>query len=471
MSGEELLLLIQILYGVTAVGAMIVVISENRNPVKTISWVLILLLLPLVGLIVYYFFGEDNRKNRLISHKMYRKINKVAIRNTKVASPALVPFKFKGLIRSLEGESPVYSGNDVQFIRSGQEMFEDLFREIEKAKHHVHIEYYIFMDDNLGNALSDLLISKVKQGVEVRVIYDDVGSWKVKREFFENMIHHGVQVKAYLPVKFRWLTSRVNYRNHRKIVVIDGAIGYIGGMNIADRYVQGVTFGVWRDSQVKIRGYALAGLQSSFLLDWYSVTGKMLAEDIYYPVLQPCGNSLMQIVNGSPFGNDKLIHLGILNAINVATNSIFIQTPYFVPTDGLLLSLQLAARRGVEVKIMLPEKSDTKLVHIASRSFLEDIMRVGGEIYFFRIGFLHSKLLIVDDELTITGSANMDVRSFEHNFEIDAFIYDASVNTNARKIFFQDVANSMKLDLQVWEKRKLHHKFLESLMRLFSPLL
>lgn len=220
-----------------------------------------------------------------------------------------------------------------------------MFDRVKSAKKFIHIEYYIFNDDKIGGELSNLLIEKANEGLQVRLIYDDVGNWKVNKKFYEHLRANGVQTVAFLPVKFKYLTSRVNYRNHRKIIVIDGNVGYMGGMNVADRYLNGVDFGIWRDTQIRIDGPAVSGLQSSFVLDWYSAKGEMLKDKFYYPPLDKKGQSLIQIVNGSPFGTDKFIHTGFLNAINSANKSILIQTPYFVPTDGLLLGLLLAAKK------------------------------------------------------------------------------------------------------------------------------
>lgn len=471
MTGSDVLLLFQILYVVTAIGTMIIVISENRNPVKTISWVLILLFLPLIGLIIYYFFGIDNRKNRLISHKTHKKINKAVMEELVPFSYGKVPHRYRGLVNSLLAESPLYGNSKVVFLGSGKEFFEELFEKIRNAKKFIHIEYYIFNDDRIGNELANLLIEKVSQGVQVRLIYDYVGNWNVKKSFFQHLSDNGVQTVAFLPVKFKYFTSRVNYRNHRKIIVIDGDVGYVGGMNVADRYVDGLNFGIWRDTQIRIEGNAVAGVQSSFVLDWYSATGTMLMDKFYYPVSKNVGNSVIQVVNGSPFGTDKFIHIGYLNAINIATKSILMQTPYFVPTDSLLLSLQLAAKKGVKINLMIPKKADTKLVHIATKAFLQDLINVGIKINLYTKGFLHSKLLVIDDELVITGSVNLDVRSFEHNFEISAFIYDEEINTIARGIFETDLKDSEKLNKEEWAKRKWYYRFVESLMRLFSPLL
>lgn len=470
---DHLILIFQILYVVTALGTMIIVISENRNPLKTISWVLILLLLPLVGLVIYYFFGEDSRKQRLISHKMYKKLNRRSIGRKELMETLNPPAEYKGLVNLLNRlkASPLYGGTSVTFYSDGKEKLEALFEELEKAEKHIHIQYYIFMDDEVGCRTRDILIRKAAEGVEVRLLYDDVGSWKAKRKFFKDMEAQGIQVQSFLKVAFKLLTSRVNYRNHRKIVVIDGKVGFFGGMNIADRYIHGINGGVWRDSHLKLEGKAVAGLQTSFLIDWYSSRKEFLASDTYYPPLENKGDNLMQLVTSGPVGPYKDIHLGILQAIANAKESIYIQTPYFVPTDSLLQMIQMAAMRGVDVRLMLPRKSDTTFVNIASRSFLKEVLDAKVSVYFFEAGFLHSKLMTVDNSLTITGSANMDMRSFEHNFEIDAFIYNDETCRLAQEIFFRDMSQSTLLLPEEWDKRSRIEKFKESVMRLFSPLL
>lgn len=472
-AADNLILIFQILYGVTALGTMIVVVSENRNPLKTISWVLVLLLLPLVGLIIYYFFGEDSRKQRLISNKMYKKLNKRSIERRELLDVLNPPEGHKGLVsllNRLKG-APLYGGNKITFYSDGKAKFDALFEELEKAKLHIHIQYYIFLDDDIGQKVRDVLIRKVSEGVAVRLIYDDVGSWKAKRRFFKDMQAKGIEVQPFLKVAFKLLTSRVNYRNHRKIVVIDGKVGFLGGMNVANRYVQGVSFGIWRDSHIKVEGKAVAGLQTSFLIDWYSSRKEFLVSDTYFPTLEVKGSGLMQLVTSGPVGQFKDIHLGILQAIANAKECIYIQTPYFIPTDALLLNIQMAAMRGVDVRLMLPRHSDTTFVHIASMSYLKSVLDAKISVFFFEAGFLHSKMMIIDNSLTITGSANMDVRSFEHNFEIDAFIYSEESCEKAKDIFFKDMEQSTFLLVEEWEKRSRFEKFKESVMRLFSPLL
>ncbi len=472
-SANNFLLLFQLLYALTALGVTIVIITENRHPLKTISWVLVLLFLPLIGLVIYYFFGEDRRKRRMISHRMMKKLRKQSLRQIGPSTPSAVPEEYQGLanlIQNLKG-SVLYDSNKITFYSDGSAKFSALIDELERAKVFIHIQYYIFEDDSIGGVIRDILVRKAKEGVEVRLIYDDVGCWKTKRRFFRDMQQQGVEVQPFLKVAFRYVAGRVNYRNHRKIVVIDGEIGFIGGMNIADRYINGTKYGIWRDSHIKVEGKAVAGLQASFVIDWYYSRKEFLSEKKYFPVIESSGNNLMQIAVSGPFGSLKGIHLGIIQAIYDAKQSVYIQTPYFVPTEHLLLAMQTAAARGVDVRLMIPRHSDTTFVHLATKGYLRDVMKVGVQVYSFEIGFLHSKLMVVDDNLTITGSANMDARSFEHNFEIDAFVYDRETNHIATNIFMDDAANSSLLILDEWECRPRMQKFSESFVRMFSPLL
>lgn len=472
-TANRLILIFQILYVVTALGTMIVIISQNRNPLKTISWVLVLLFLPFVGLIMYYFFGEDSRKLRLMSRKMYKKLNRKSISRRQHLENFNPPSEHKGLVNLLNklNAGPLFDGTKLTLYSDGKTKFEALFSELRKAKKHIHIQYYIFMDDAIGHELRDILIAKAKEGVEVRLIYDDVGSWKARQKFFNEMEKYGIEVQPFLKVAFKLLTSRVNYRNHRKIVVIDGIIGFFGGMNVADRYITGINGGIWRDSHLKVEGKAVSGLQTSFITDWYSSRKEFLSANTYYPLLHSKGDNILQFATSGPVGKYKNIMLGIIHAISNAKEYVYIQSPYFVPTDTLLLTIQVAAKRGVDIRLMIPKKSDTTFVHIATMSFLQEIMETRVKVYLFEDGFIHSKLMIIDDSLTITGSANMDVRSFEYNFEIDAFIYSKDTSLNAKNIFIDDMRRCSLLRLKDWKKRSKVEKFKESIMRLFSPLL
>ncbi len=473
LTADHFILGFQLLYIFSAIGVIFVIILENRNPLKTIAWTLILIFLPLLGLIIFFFFGEDGRKKRLISHKMFKKLNRKTLvrfeRDEVMESPegytAIV-----SLIKKLKGSS-VYNGNKITFYTDGESKFKALLEEINKAEKFIHIQYYIYMDDEIGRKVRDALILKASEGVKVRLIYDDVGSWKAKRRFFNDMQKHGIDVQPFLKVTFRFLASRVNYRNHRKVVVIDGKVGFVGGMNIADRYIKGINNGVWRDSHIKVEGKAVAGLQTAFLVDWYYSRKEFLASDHYFPQTEVKGDNLMQIITAGPIGLYKSIHLSFLEAIYNAKESIYIQTPYFIPTDALMLAIQTASLRGIDVRLMIPRRCDTTFVHIATQSFLQEILDAKVKVYFFEAGFLHSKLMIIDSNLVITGSANMDIRSFEHNFEIDAFIYNETTCSKAKEIFFDDMAQSTLLLAKEWQSRSRIKKLKESIVRLFSPLL
>jgi len=472
-SSEGFYLVLKVLLIITIVGVIIIVVSENRNPVKTLAWLLVLMLLPVAGIIFYYFFGEDHRKKRLISRKMHKKLNRNSLERNDRLENLNSPPKYNRLVSLLNrlNDSPLYGGNEIVFYSHAKEMTDALFEEISKAKKSIHIQFFIFMDDCIGTELGELLIKKAKEGLEVRLMYDDVGSWKAKNSFFKRLEKEGVKVGAFLKVHIPVLTSSVNYRNHRKVVVIDGEVGFMGGMNIADRYLNGINGGIWRDCHFRVRGKAVMGLQTSFIIDWYSATKEFLSSHKYFPTLDNYGDSLMQIITSGPTGEFKGIHQGIFHAITNAKEYVYIQTPYFIPTENLMLAIQTAAMSGVEVRLMLPEKADTVFVHIATMSYIKDLLTSKVKVDFYKEGFLHSKLMIIDDSLVIVGSANMDVRSFEHNFEIDAFIYDRNTALDAKNIYINDLKGAEAMELAEWLKRPFYKRFASSVLRLFAPLL
>ena len=464
--------ILQILYFITVISVAAVVISENRNPVKTVSWVLIIVFLPVVGLIWYIVFGQDITKKYALSKRFYSKLKQRPLDEIGTPEEFAYPKQHASLIRLLKniGHTPLLGGNEMKIFVHGSEKFEHLLADIERAEHHIHIDYYIIDDDNIGNTLKNALIRKSLQGIEVRVIYDSFGSRKTKQAFFEEMRKAGIEVEPFLKFKLP-ISSRVNYRNHRKIIVIDGKIGYVGGMNIADRYVDGVSWGIWRDTHARIEGKAVQGLQSIFFIDWYFVTQTLITSRNYFPMLPKFGDIAIQIVNGGPLREEREVVHGILQAIYDARKSIFIQTPYFLPPESMLDALKTAAARGVDVRIMISKKSDMSLVQAAARSYVKEMLKVGVKFHLYRAGFLHSKMMVFDDSLTLLGSVNFDFRSFEHNFEVEAFIYSDSVAEQAKAIFAEDQRNSEPASLKEWAKRPFWDRFIESLMRLFAPLL
>lgn len=468
-----LLLIIEILYLLTVVSIVVVVISENRNPIKTVTWILAVVFLPFIGIIWYAIFGQDITKKYVISKRMYSKLKRRPLDEMGTPVEIKVPDEHDNLVNLLKhmDYNPVLGGNDVRIFTNGKDKFEQLFIDIENAKEHIHIEYYVLQCDEIGMRFQEALIKKAKEGLEIRIIYDSFGSRKLKKEYIENFRMAGIEIEPFLKLSWSSITSRLNYRNHRKIIVIDGQVGYVGGMNIADRYIRGFEWGCWRDTHARIEGKGVQGLQSVFLIDWYFVSQTLITSRKYFPLLENLGDVPMQIVNSGPLNDDKNISHGIVQAIYDAKKSIFIQTPYFLPPEAMIDALQAAAIRGVDVRVMISKRSDVPLVQLASRSYIKSMLESNVKVYFYEKGFLHSKMMVFDDSLTLIGSANFDTRSFEQNFEVEAFIYNGKVAKDANEIFTVDQSNSKQVILKEWLKRPLSQRFFESVLRLFAPLL
>lgn len=462
-----------IIYFGLIISTILVVVLDNRNPVKTIAWILVLMFLPVVGLILYFFFGRNQRKERIIGEKSYSKLLNKSFNKYQSQHAYEVPSKYASLIQfcKLSNQAFPFESNRVEIYTNGYDKIHSLIRELYKAKKHIHFEYYIFIDDAIGRLIRDVLIDKSKEGVEVRVIYDDVGSWTASNEFFNEMRDAGIEVRSFLKVRFPPFTSKVNYRNHRKIVVIDGCVGFIGGMNIAERYVTGVSWGGWRDTHILIEGKAVYGLQTIFLLDWAFVDQTLITDKKYFPPIDVEQECLMQVVSTNPVSRWKNVMQAMVQAILLAREYIYIQTPYFLPTEPISNALQTAALSGVDVRLMLPEKSDSKLVHWGSRSYIDGMLQAGVKVYFYQKGFLHAKTIVSDDLFATIGTTNIDFRSFEHNFEVNSFIYNEELAEQLKDIFIEDQHGSTQLFLKNWEQRPIGERMLESIVRLFSPLL
>ncbi len=465
---NTLKLIFEFVYVITAIGIVFVVISENRNPLKTISWALLLLLFPIGGIIIYYFFGQNTRRLRIISKRTYKLLKKRTFDHLIIDDVQNMPSKHLSLVKLLNNSGAVLlRGSDTHIFTDGQKKFNALIQDLENATHHIHLQYYIFEDDELGTAIKNILMRRASEGIEVRVLYDDVANWKIKNEFYDEMEKTGVEVTSYLKVRFPLFTSKVNYRNHRKIVVIDGKIGYIGGMNIADRYLTPA----WRDTHLRVEGKAVLGMQSAFLIDWCS-SGKSLTSDkVYFPNLPIMNENLMQIVTGGPISPWRTLLQATIHIISNAKEYVFIQTPYFLPTEGLLQVMQMAALGGIDVRLMIPARSDVRFVNTAAQSYFDDIMKAGVKIYAMEPAFLHAKVMVSDDFVSVVGSANMDFRSFEHNFEVNAYVYDASFALKIKDTFINDQEKCTLISLKEWRKRPIIRKFKESVTRMFSPLL
>lgn len=464
---------VSLLFLLTVVTTIVVVILDNRNPLKTLAWVLVLAFLPVVGLVLYFFFGQSTRKEKLISKKGFARLSKYPMMEFQLQESLDMSVEQHQLVRffhRINGALP-FDGNSMSVYSDGSAMIEALLESIRMARHHIHVEFYIFENDEVGRRVRDALIEKANEGVEIRVLYDDVGCWKVSHLFYDEMRESGIEVRGFLKVRFPRFTSKVNYRNHRKLVVIDGRTGFIGGMNIADRYLKGVSWGIWKDLMMKVEGKAVYGLQTTFLTDWYATDHSLITSSRYYPKMERKGGGLMQIVTSDPVGKWHDIMQGLLLAITSAKKYLYIQTPYLLPTESILLALKTVALAGVDVRVMIPEKSDTRWIHWGTFSYLDELMEAGVKIYRYRKGFLHSKLLVCDDSLSSVGSTNMDFRSLEHNFEVNAFMYDRSSALTLKELFLSDLKDAELLLLKSWRMRPWYQKVKESVIRLFAPLL
>jgi cardiolipin synthase len=456
---------------VVAAVAIIHVLMDNRQPAKTMAWVLVIAFVPVVGVIFYLFFGINHRKERIISQSQMDELTKRSMLSFVEQHDFHVPERQKPLVDLFVNQNLAlpFKDNQIDIMTDGYAFFPELLRDIAEASHHIHINMYIFEDDALGRLVADALMDKARQGVKVRVIYDDVGCWRVNSRFFEHLREAGVEVVPFLPVRFPSFTSKVNYRNHRKIIVIDGRIGYIGGMNFARRYVSQK----WRDTMLRMQGGVVYALQRAFLVDWYFVDRSLITDRIYYPTSPVSSKGgVAQVVTSGPMARYPEIMQGFVRIILAARRYIYIETPYFLPNEPILFALKTAALAGVDVRVMCPLRSDAKFTDWSSRSYLREIYEAGARVYLYEPGFLHSKLLISDDSLVSCGSVNVDFRSLENNFEANVFVYDEGTALRLKKVFLDDQSQAVLLgDVP----SRLHPKFFahlwESFTRLVSPLL
>lgn len=370
-------------------------------------------------------------------------------------------------------DSPLTRDNTVKLLINGEEKFPELMDCLKKAKHHIHMEYYIYEQDEIGTAIIEILISKAKEGVQVRFIYDDFGSPSIKKKIENRMREAGIEVYPFSKVLFYLLANRINYRNHRKIVVIDGCTGFVGGINVSNKYINNKKGRLyWRDTHLRIDGPGVYYLQYLFITDWNFCSSKKLKpQDVHFAeVIANKENVYVQIVGSGPDSIQPSILFSVLQAIYLAKEEILVTTPYFIPGDSLLFALRIAALSGLSVKLLVPGKCDSRLVNAASKANYEDLLQAGVEIYLYEKGFVHAKTLVTDSRLSIIGTANMDHRSFELNFEVNAIIYDAEFAKKLRKVFFDDLEHAEKLNAKRWYKRSKLTQLPEKLARLLSPI-
>lgn len=478
-------------------GAIIslIILLENRDPAKTMSWLMMFILFPGIGLVVYAVSGRNIRKiklfktqklaNTIKEKRLFDTLEKIeevveleieSIKQNKLLSEEEDGSAIKRVISLLlkTGMFPFTKNNKVDVFIDGNEKFPHLIEDIRNAKDHIHLEYFIIKDSEIGRVIKNELIEKAKQGVKVRIIYDDVGCWRFwfNRKFFNEMRNVGIEIIAFLPTKFPIIGGKLNYRNHRKIVVIDGIIGYTGGINIGDEYLgKKEKFGYWRDTHIRLEGIAVYMLQMTFIIDWYYTTKEVIDAKKLFPTMDYIGDSMIQVVASGPDSDWEDIHYAYFTAICQAKRRVYIETPYFIPDESILKAIKSVALIGVEVIIIFPKIADHKIVNTASHSYFEEILEAGGRVFLYNKGFIHSKVVIIDDEIASAGSANMDLRSFMLNFEVNAFIYDKKVIERMTDDFYNDLKCSKELTLENFNKRGFSRKVKESVARLFSPIL
>lgn len=465
-----------VIYLAITIGGIVAVLMDNKQPEKTMAWILVLCFMPIVGIIFYLFFGQNTRKEKVISERSMDLLMKRSMLEFAEQENLHIPRRNRPLMKLFTNQNWAlpFKDNEVSIFTDGYEFVSTLLYNIGQAQDHIHLDTYIIEDDPLGNLVADALIDKARQGVEVRLLYDDVGCWRVKDRFFNRMRAAGIQVYAFMPVRFPAFTGKVNYRNHRKLCVIDGKVGFIGGMNIALRYVKGTARQAWRDTHLCIRGGAVYAIQRAFLVDWYFVSRTLVTDRRYYPAVDKTinNNCLTQIVTSSPVSPWPDIMQGYVRILLQAHRYVYMESPYFLPTEPVLFAMRTAALAGVDVRLIVPRHGDAKLVEWASRSYLMEVIEAGVKVYLYEPGFNHSKILVSDDNLSSCGSTNIDFRSFENNFEANAFFFNEGMALRLKKVFLTDQAQSTLVDdVSYFIKRPFLQRLLESLVRLLSPLL
>ena len=475
--------LLKMLYIITIVFMVILVIQQRGDPMKTIAWLMVVTFVPLLGIVLYFFFGKNYRKEKIFSRKELADSKQMKMlaqyqpgdKHNAAYFPDEAVAAKEHIIKMLynSDKALLTEHNRVKILVNGKDTFEQIIAELEKAEKHIHLEYYIIDDDRIGNEIRRILIRKAREGVEVRVIYDDIGCWSLSDEYILSLKIAGVHIFPFMPVRFPYFTNKINFRNHRKIIVVDGKVGFVGGMNIADRYISGSEeLGPWRDTHLKIEGQAVYSLQSVFLLDWYFVSKRNLHDqDRYFPPVEVTDRHLIQIVTSGPDSDWASIMQAFFSAIATAKSYIYISTPYFLPNESILTAMRTAALSGVDVRMLLPKHSDSRLVRWSSFSYIGQLLDAGIKVYLYSKGFTHSKLIMVDDTFCSIGTANMDIRSFDQNFEVNALIYDQRFTIAMRKIFMNDLKDLECINISDWEERPRWIVFRESVARLFSPLL
>ena len=482
------LVLYEIVYIIVMVLVCLRIIYDTRTNAKTLAYLLLVLFLPFLGIFFYLSFGTNYRKRKIYNKKLIKDetlakklkadIFQYSKHNFEHADPAIQSTRELALMLVKDSMSPLTANNDVKLLINGENKFSSVLDALHNAKEHIHIEYYIYEDDEIGRAIESILIQKAREGVTVRFIYDDFGSHSVRRKLVPRLKKLGVKAFPFYKVIFIATANRINYRNHRKIIVVDGKVGFVGGINVSDRYINKPTAEgklYWRDTHLRIEGPGVLQLQHLFLGDWnFCAKDNVQLNETYFPKPSSYpakGNKIVQIAASGPDSDTPTILFSILQAINLATTEILITTPYFIPGESILDALIIASLGGVSVKLLVPRISDSMIVNAAARSYYDDLLAAGVEIYLYKKGFVHAKTLVADKKISMVGTANMDHRSFDLNFEVNAVVYDQEIGTRLSDIFYEDLKDAEQIDFDKWKTRAWYRQLTEKTARLVSPLL
>ena len=463
--------------------ALTIIFLERKNPSATLAWIMILFLVPAAGIIFYFLFSQNIARQRIfrmtkyeeaiINASLNEQLNAIKTGEFEFSNPESV--KWQDMIRLHQSYSDAFftQDNKITILTDGNQKFDCLLRDIRNAKKSINIMYFIVKNDNMGRILINELTKKAKEGVEVRFLIDAMGSRQISKKHLEPLRRAGGQYAYFFPPMFKYLNLKLNYRNHRKLVVIDGAVGYLGGFNVGNEYVgKKKKFGFWRDTHLRLMGSCVQDMNARFILDWrFASKEKLVLSQAYYDEPFQAGTTGVQIVSSGPDSSKEEIKQGYLKMISSAKRNIYIQTPYFVPDASILESLKTAVLSGVDVRIMIPCMPDHMFVYWATYSYVGILLNLGAKIYVYDNGFLHAKTICVDGEVASIGSANFDIRSFRLNFEANAFIYDAAEVYKLEAIFETDMTHCHELTRHLYRSRSLTIKFKESISRLLSDLL
>ncbi|MGM0876766.1 MAG: cardiolipin synthase [Bacillota bacterium] len=477
-------ILLGIIIVLNIIFAIVVIFRERRDATSSWAWLLVLFFIPLLGFLLYLLFGQNLSRYHMFQWEDRKKLGIEKLLGEQLEQIRNNTFVFKHgtakdnkqliYMHLMNNDAVLTDNNHLDVFTDGKEKFDTLLEDIEHAKNHIHLQYYILKNDQLGKRLVEALTKKAKQGVKVRVLYDDLGSRGLRPSFFSKLRAAEGEVEVFFPSKLRLINLRLNYRNHRKLVIIDGEIGYVGGFNVGDEYLGlDPSFGYWRDTHLRIQGPAVHAIQTRFILDWNQATEKrnISYTQEHFPEPSLKGDSSLQIVTSGPDSEWEQIKNGYIKMISTAKKAIFIQTPYFIPDESLLDALKIACLSGVDVKLMIPNKPDHPFVYWATMSYVGEMLNSGARVYIYDNGFIHAKTIVVDHEISSVGTANIDVRSFKLNFEVNAFIYDKEIAKKLDDVFQEDVALSRELTLEAYHQRARSVRFKESISRLLSPIL